>query len=138
MKVIWKRPDGFHEALPSDYIVVEVSKNSRIWLHKKDQVNYPFRVSGGWQDEQATQKLNRMVNLIPKHTKEWVQYLTEIFNHAETDNPQTFLKKEIEWLDELSKNLKGDTWELAIMNETLNKLKVIVMQTAKDFLVHFK
>ena len=138
MKVIWKRPDGFHEALPSDYTVVEVSENSRIWLHKTDQYNYPFRVSGGWQDEQASQKLNRMVNLIAKENKEWVKYLTEIFDHAETDNPQTFLKKESEWLDELGKNLKGDTWELEIMGETLKKLKHKLAQTAKDFLVNFK
>lgn len=136
MKVIWKRPDGYHQALPSDYIVVEVSDNSRIWLHKRDQDNYPFRVSGGWQDEDASQKLNKLVNLIPKGSKEWVEYLTELFNHSTTDNPHNFLKHEMEWLDELAKNLKGDTWELEIMSETIKRLKRQIEHTAKDFLAN--
>lgn len=134
MKVIWKRPDGFHQAVPSDYVVVEVSENSRIWLHKRDQENYPFRVSGGWADEDASQKLNRFVNLIPKSSREWVQYLVELFNHSETDSPQNFLKKEQEWLDELAKNLKGDTWELEIMVETLKKLKKKLELSSEEFL----
>ena len=115
MKVIWKRPDGFHEASPSDYSIVEVSQNSRIWLHKRDQENYPFRVSGGWQDEDATQRLNRYVNLLGKPSKEWVRYLTELFDHSDMDNPQSFLTKEEAWFDELAQNLKGDTWEMQIM-----------------------
>jgi hypothetical protein len=123
MKVIWKRPDGFHEASPSDYLVVEVSEHSRIWLHKRDQENYPFRVSGGWQDEEASHKLNRLVNLITKSREEWARYLTELFNHSTTDSPQNFLKREAEWIDELTKNLKGDTWELEIMGETLKEIK---------------
>jgi len=134
MKVIWKRPDGFHEAVPSDYIVVEVSENSRIWLHKRDQENYPFRVSGGWQDEDASQKLNRLVNLIPKSSREWVSYLTELFNHSTTDSPQNFLKREQEWLEELGRNLKGDTWEVEIMTETLKKLKKMLDQISEEFL----
>jgi hypothetical protein len=134
MKVIWKRPDGFHEAAPSDYSVVEVSENSRIWLHKKDKENYPFRVSGGWADEDASQKLNHLVNLIPKSSKEWVSYLTELFNHSSTDSPENFLKKEMEWLDELGKNLKGDTWELEIMSETLKTLKHRFEKYTQEFL----
>ncbi len=134
MKVIWKRPDGFHEALPTDYVVVEVSENSRIWLHKQDQENYPFRVSGGWQDETATQKLNRLVNLIPKSAKEWTAYLTELFNHSSTDNAKNFLKHEQDWLDELAKNLKGDTWELEIMVETLKRLKKKFEETDQNSL----
>ena len=134
MKVIWKRPDGFHEASPSDYVVVEVSANIRIWLHKRDQENYPFRVSGGWQDEPASQKLNRFVNLIHKPTPDWVLFLTELFNHSDTDSPQNFLKREVEWLNELGRNLKGDTWEVEIMSDTLKELKNKIEHSASEFL----
>ena len=51
MNVIWKRPDGFHNASPSDYVTVDITSNAKIWLHKRDQENFPFRVSGDWQEE---------------------------------------------------------------------------------------
>ncbi len=134
MKVIWKRPDGFHEASPSDYFVVEVSANVKIWLHKRDQEHYPFRVSGGWQDEAASQKLNRFVNLIQKSTPDWVLYLTDLFHHSDTDSQANFLKRELEWFDELGRNLKGDTWEVEIMSETLKVLKQKVQDASAAFL----
>jgi hypothetical protein len=134
MKVIWKRPDGYHGASPSDYTVVEISPNSRIWLHKKDQRNYPFRVSGGWQDEDSTRKLNSFVNLIDKSTKEWVACLANLFDHAKTESPEGFLEQEQAWLDELKSNLKGDTWELEIMTETLNGVKQRIALVKADFL----
>ena len=123
MKVIWKRPDGYHDASPSDYLVVEVCPHIRIWLHKSDQENYPFRVSGGWQDESASRKLNQLVNLIKKPTEEWVAFLTTLFNDSANESAQSFVQLEKNWLDELRRNLKGDTWELEIMEETLKEVK---------------
>ena len=49
--VIWKRPDGFHGANPSDFMVVDIGSESRLWLHKSDFENFPFRISGSWSGE---------------------------------------------------------------------------------------
>lgn len=123
MKVIWKRPDGFHEAVPSDYRVFEVSETCKIWLHKDDHENYPFRVSGGWQDEKATHKLNRLVNLMPQENSPWLEYLKECLDDSPAETPAAFIKKELMWIDTLLANLKGDTWEVEIMTEALERLK---------------
>jgi elongation factor P hydroxylase len=63
MFVVWKRPDGYHDATPSDFQIVEAGANARIWLHKSDREWYPFRISGGWQESDATRRLNGLVNL---------------------------------------------------------------------------
>lgn len=133
MNVIWKRPDGYHEASPADYLVVEVSSNIKIWLHKRDHKNFPFRVSGGWQDEDATERLNLLVNLLQKPLKDWVAYLTELFHNSSADSAQSFLKHELQWLDELCKHCKGDTWELEIMSETLQEVRKNVQKAVAAF-----
>ena len=70
--VIWKRPDGFHGAAPEDFVVVDIGGESRLWLHKTDHDNFPFRVSGTWQGEDLSKKVNKLVNLISKQKKEWL------------------------------------------------------------------
>lgn len=132
MKVIWKRPDGFHQALPSDYDVYEVTENTRIWLHKDDHENYPFRVSGGWKDELATKELNSLVNLLPQPHDSWISFLKKSFDDSKSEKIESFLQEKLNWLDELSANLKGDTWELEIMTETLKKLKIQLNTVSKD------
>jgi hypothetical protein len=122
MKVIWKRPDGFHGASPSDYDVIEVSPATKIWLHKVDKENFPFRVSGGWLDEAASRRLNQMVNLLSKSDHEWSEFLRATFANASTDNFHTYLQNEVSWISELTPFLKGDHWEVEIMTETLQAL----------------
>ena len=56
MNVIWKRPDGFYDAAPSDYYTHELSKGYSLWLHKTDKLTYPLRVSGGWEDQKVGRK----------------------------------------------------------------------------------
>ena len=122
MKVIWKRPDGFHGASPGDYEVVQVANNSKIWLHKQDNVNFPFRVSGGWQDEDATKKLNQLVNLLNKDEEAWLEHLTDGFFNFKSDSAAKYIEKIDLWLSDLRSNLKGDQWELTIMNEVLSEV----------------
>lgn len=123
MKVVWKRPDGYHGASPSDYYVIEVSSGTRIWLHKTDKENFPFRVSGGWLDEGASRRLNMMVNLLPEKEDIWNEFLTASFANAHTDSFDTYLQNEMTWVNELARFLKGDNWEIAIMTETLHALR---------------
>jgi len=115
MKVVWKRPDGYHGATPSDYRVIKINEDSNIWLHKKDSEWFPFRVSGGWQDEDATIKLNSFINLIGKEDSEWLDHLTNNFGHSEAKDAETYYKETLIWFSELKNNLKGDTWEIEIM-----------------------
>lgn len=123
MKVIWKRPDGFHGASPSDYFVVQVANNSKIWLHKTDDQNFPFRVSGGWQDEDATKDLNKLVNLLTKNSTDWKDFLSNKFNDSKAENLGQYVSKIELWIGELKSNLKGDVWEMEIMTEVLEEVQ---------------
>ncbi len=122
MNVVWKRPDGFHEASPQDFTIIEIANQAKIWLHKSDQDNYPFRVSGGWKDENATIKLNRLVNLLGKDGRNWLAFLSHDFNNSKAENLETYCSQLILWLEELSTNLKGDTWETDIMHQTFEEI----------------
>lgn len=134
MKVIWKRPDGFLGASPLDYTVVEVANNSRIWLHKQDNVNFPFRVSGGWQDEDATKKLNGLVNLIDKSNTDLLEHLLNDYYESNAEDGAKYIAELGSWLDELKVNLKGDHWETAIMTEVIAELSSRVQTTKSEFL----
>ena len=123
MKVIWKRPDGFHNASPSDYITVDIASNAKIWLHKMDQENFPFRISSDWQEEETTIKLNRLVNLLNKPTQSWLDWLQFDFNHSKTDNLDLYLNTLTTWLTSIEAHLKGDTWEIDIMQSTIAEIK---------------
>ncbi|MBP6219239.1 MAG: hypothetical protein KA436_11685 [Oligoflexales bacterium] len=133
MKVIWKRPDGFHGASPSDFTLTPLSSQAKIWLHKTDSANFPFRLSGGWQDEEATHKLNRLVNLLGKPSADWVSHLLKIYHDSKIEDPTAFLLSLISWIDEVSSQLKGDAWELEIMGETLTELREILRRVQGDF-----
>jgi hypothetical protein len=117
--VIWKRPDGFHGASPSDFKVVTLGNHLKLWLHHKDNINFPFRISGGWQEEVATSRLNKLVNLLDKPEAAWKTAITKIFDDTMGDHLGKHLSELVEWITELRSHLKGDTWEVEIMNQAL-------------------
>ena len=121
MHVVWKRPDGFHSASPEDFRIAEINPTARIWLHKKDQENYPFRVSGGWQDKDATEKINCWINLIGQPSNLWLEKLQHEYNNSEVSKPETFIHELLLWLNELKKVSKGDSWEQDIMHQAFEK-----------------
>jgi hypothetical protein len=123
MHVIWRRPDGFHNARPCDYVLQLVAKNSYLWLHKVDKDYYPFRVSGGWQDESATKELNRLVNLLSEHYDSWLKWFELSFCESSYNSFDDYINNHNKWLDELLCNLRGDKWEAQIMKDTINDIK---------------
>ncbi|MGE0172771.1 MAG: hypothetical protein AB7T49_08300 [Oligoflexales bacterium] len=123
MHVIWKRPDGFHEASPSDYSVFELNGHAKLWLHKKDKDQYPFRISGGWEEGDSTVKLNNFVNLLPQPDKDWVSYLVNIYNNSMKSDAETFFNEKVAWLNGLKSHLKGDTWEVDILEQAIELTK---------------
>ncbi len=120
MKVVWKRPDGFHGASPSDYHVIELDGHSKIWLHRTNHDWFPFRVSGDWGEEESTRRLNRLVNLIGTEPNNWVKYIDESFGNSKADSVGVFISDISNWIDHLKANLKGDTWEIDIMTKALS------------------
>lgn len=135
MSVIWKRPDGFHGASPSDYYVIDIKGNSKVWLHKHDDTNYPFRVSGGWQDEDATCKLNKLVNLLARKEdiRAWINFLQEDFNNSTTENSGQYYIEIIKWLQSMKSELKGDNWEVEIMSAVLEEVEICLQGQKKEF-----
>jgi hypothetical protein len=138
MFVVWKRPDGFHGAEPQDFRVVDIGDKARLWLHKKDTSWFPFRVSGGWQEQESTQRLNQLVNLIGKPTVKWVEHLNHEFDHSMTDEGKKFFDETATWLNSLKGNLKGDTWEVEIMDHAITEVIHRVADAEKPFLVKAK
>ncbi len=134
MFVVWKRPDGYHDATPADFRVAEVGTRAKIWLHKADHQWYPFRISGGWQESDATLRLNELVNLLGKPQEDWTTFLTNAFHHSMTDDPKTFLLDQIKWLGDLKSHLKGDTWEVEIMDQVLAEVGTQLTDLEKQFL----
>jgi len=122
MHVIWRRPDGFHDADPSDFVVVNLGKHSKLWLHKKYDTHFPFRIAGGWQETEATARLNRLVNLLRQEDPAWVDALLRIFNDSMGDDAGRFLDDISRWVTDLRHHLKGDTWELEIMSQALSEV----------------
>lgn len=122
MHVVWKRPDGFHGADPSDFEVVNLGGRSKIWLHKRDRSHFPFRIAGGWQESEASERLNNLVNLLPQDDKTWVASLVKMFNDQMGEDPGKFADDLGRWVADLKMHLKGDTWELDIMNHALTEV----------------
>ncbi len=119
MHLIWKRPDGFHGAAPSDFSVLELGGHSRLWLHNKDKDQYPFRIAGGWEENVGTVRLNNMVNLLPLGEASWLEFLNHSFDHSMKDDKRQFLDELIDWVQGLRGHVKGDTWEAEIMSQAL-------------------
>jgi hypothetical protein len=134
MHVIWKRPDGFHEASPTDYSVFELNGHARLWLHKTDKDQYPFRVSGGWEEGDSTSKLNNFVNLLPRPEGEWVEYLVNLYNNSMKSDPDTFFNDKVAWLSGLTSHLKGDTWEIDILAQAIELTKKKLEAVKKKFM----
>ncbi len=119
MHLIWKRPDGFHGAAPSDFSVLELGGHSRLWLHNKDKDQYPFRIAGGWEENIGTVRLNNMINLLPSGESEWLLFLNHSFDHSMKDDRKQFIDELIDWVQGLKSHVKGDTWEAEIMTQAL-------------------
>ena len=134
MHVVWKRPDGFHGAEPKDFHVAEVGGKSRLWLHKSDTKWYPFRISGGWQEQEATQRLNSFVNLIGKPMSHWSKQLIEDFNHSMADDAGKFFDETLKWIGSLKGVLKGDTWEVEIMANAIDEIETRLKDAKTAFL----
>lgn len=126
MQVIWKRPDGHHHSTPDDYKVVSIGKKFNLWLHKSEHNWYPFRVSGGWQDEDSTQKLNSLVNLLEADDEVFVNYIVRDFHNSITETIEIYLEELNTWLTELFNNPKGDTWETEIIQFSIKEIEVKV------------
>ncbi|MBF0440805.1 MAG: hypothetical protein HQK54_02760 [Oligoflexales bacterium] len=120
MHVIWKRPDGFHDASPKDYFTVELDGDARIWLHNEDKDQYPFRISGGWEEKELAVKLNNLINLLPNSTETWVKHLTKDYNQTLKDSPQEYFDSICSWLKDLKNYIKGDTWEVEIITRAID------------------
>lgn len=133
MKVIWKRPDGFLMSTPEDFTVLKMPSQSKLWLHKTDRENFPFRISGGWQDEESSRKLNQMVNLLSEGESEWVRWLKQDFSNSNTPEASKYFDKLRSWLQEVERGLKGDTWELEIMGEALSQIQKYVEKAESSF-----
>lgn len=134
MHVIWKRPDGFHGASPTDFKVIEIAGQSRIWLHKSDKEWFPFQVSGGWQESENTKKLNGLVNTLPEDTTAWVTHLLDTFHDTLAESAEGFLKEQLQWLNDLKLHLKGDKWETEIMTTIISELEARTEQAREGFL----
>lgn len=128
MKVVWKRPDGFLESVPNDFTVFEMPSKSKLWLHKRDHENFPFRISGGWQDEESTRKLNALVNLLVQPERSWEVWFDEDFANSKLETTTLHREALREWLKTVKDNLKGDTWELEIMTEALEEIEKRVVE----------
>lgn len=134
MNVVWKRPDGFHGASPSDFHIVELAGHSRLWLHKTDKDMFPFRVAGGWEEDQATRRLNNLINLINQPSGDWVKHLVKAYGHSTTDSPQVYFDELVSWISTLSQHLKGDKWETEIMEHALSMVAQKITDIKADFL----
>ncbi|MBC7661505.1 MAG: hypothetical protein H7249_17550 [Chitinophagaceae bacterium] len=122
MHLIWKRPDGFHGASPTDFRVVDLGGRSRLWLHKVDRDQYPFRIAGGWEEKDSSVLLNNLVNLLESDDKAWLEYLDRAMDHSLKEDRKVFIDDLLSWLTELQLHVKGDTWETEILREALTVL----------------
>jgi hypothetical protein len=138
MHVIWKRPDGFHGADPTDFVAVNLGNHSKLWLHRRDHLNFPFRIAGGWQESEASARLNTLVNLLAQDDLTWTSTLTAMFHDQMGDDAGKFIDDLARWVGDLRSYLKGDTWEMDIMNQALsevidhiNTVRAAIVQAAK-------
>lgn len=138
MHVVWKRPDGYLGASPSDYNVIELEGHSRLWLHRSDRDGYPFRVSGGWEEEDASIKLNNLVNLLGAGDDEWMKHLSDVYGHSLKDSPEEFFSGLEDWLVNLLSHLKGDSWEVDILNRAISLTKDRLLSLKIPFIEKLK
>lgn len=125
MHIIWKRPDGFQNAMPEDFRRVPLSNGAQLWLHRRELEWYPFQVSGDWTGQEATTRLNRLVNLLDANDASWKDFLERY--HDDDLNPGSGAEQALQslhkWLEELKTSVKGNTWELEIMTCAFSDLQ---------------
>ena len=137
LKVIWKRPDGFHGAEPDDFYSIELG-HSKLWLHKHDTDEFPFRVSGDWEEQEASKKLNNLINNMSGQQSDMIDYLTNEYAHSNLGEPSKFLEDTKAWVHTLRSSLKGDTWELDIMSSAFDALSERLESITAKFLERAK
>lgn len=123
MHVIWKRPDGFLDATPDDFTILEINDQARIWLHKSEREWFPFQVSGDWKDSSATRRLNLLVNLLRADDQAWARHLLTEFHDSLMADAGDFFDETSNWLEETTANLKGDVWEVDVMGKVVAEIK---------------
>lgn len=124
MHLIWKRPDGFHDAQPEDFRRVALSNGAQLWLHRQELEWYPFQVSGDWRGQEQTRKLNQLVNLLDAPESEWQHYIDHYFDDDMDDrSPESAVNALCGWIDELKSTARGNTWEMEIVACALNDIQ---------------
>lgn len=133
MHVIWKRPDGFQNALPEDFRRVSLSNGAQLWLHRHEQEWYPFQVSGDWSCQPDTKRLNRLVNMLDASPAAWKSFLEHVLDDEIGSQSNLSIgavaKDNLEWLKALEKSIKGQTWEVEIIKCALSD----AMENIKPF-----
>ncbi len=117
MHIIWKRPDGFQNAVPEDFRRVQLSNGAQLWLHRHELDWYPFQVSGDWAGQDQTVRLNRLVNLVDANDAAWSHFM-EHLHDDDFSKGQTLQASAVElinWIEEIKSSVKGTTWELDII-----------------------
>jgi hypothetical protein len=132
LHVIWRRPDGYHGAHPSDYRVLEIG-DCKLWLHKKDREQFPFKISGGWGEAESTGRLNNLINALDEDDAQFARVMERAFHKGMQDDPVTFIKDKLDWIASLEARLKGDTWETEIMASVLQLLRKKVADSSISF-----
>ena len=134
MHVIWKRPDGFQNALPNDFRRISLSNGAHLWLHRHELDWYPFQVSGDWEGQDQTKRLNRLVNMLDAPNASWQSYLEQLsdddLNLKEGQSFPVVAQSLSSWVGELTRSAKGHTWEVEIvrcaLKDVLEKLNQFV------------
>ena len=134
MHVIWKRPDGYLGASPEDFLVVELDGHSRIWLHKRDKEQYPFRVSGGWEEDEASRRLNHLVNLLALRPADRVEDLMGHYSDSMEDDPARYMDETLKWLKGLISRVSGDNWEMVILRQALEVTASKLSEIRSEFI----
>lgn len=134
MHVIWKRPDGYLGASPEDFLVVELDGHSRIWLHKRDKEQYPFRVSGGWEEDEASRRLNHLVNLLALRPADRVEDLKGHYSDSMEDDPARYMDETLKWLKGLISRVSGDNWEMVILRQALEVTASKLSEIRSEFI----
>lgn len=128
MHIIWKRPDGFQNAVPEDFRRVQLSNGAQLWLHRHELDWYPFQVSGDWAGQDQTARLNRLVNLLDAPESSWTGFL-EHFHDDDLGKGGDLVaaaRSLREWLEELKSSVKGNTWEVEIIQCAFTDLQTRV------------
>lgn len=124
MHVIWKRPDGFQNALPEDFRRVALSNGAQLWLHRHEKEWYPFQVSGDWSGQSDTKRLNQLINMIDASCEAWKSFFERALDNEINDGMSSSLaaiaQENLDWLKAFEKTIKGTTWEIEIVRCALS------------------